>query len=324
MPRPRSELICIDDTPYYHVVSRCVRRAFLCGKDNQGKDFEHRRLWIEQRIRILSSIFGIQICSYAVMSNHLHIVVKLCPDEITALSDTQIVERWTSIYKGPSMLLSWIKEGSQEPVKQDIIDKWINERREKLSSLSTFMKCLNEPLARMANKEDNCTGHFWESRFKSQALLTEEALLSCMTYTDLNPIRAKMAETPETSDHTSIKERIKPSFDLGKAIKEQKEQGYLLHFNTRLKPLAKMEGNIKEEVQNGVLFAHNDYLELVDYTGRIINPKKRGSISDKTPPILERLGIDLTEWAENTQEFEKRYRSRFSHQRERQSFEEAA
>ena len=62
------------------------------------------------------------------------------------------------------------------------------------------MKVLNENIAKQANKEDKCTGHFWESRYKSQALLDEQAVLSCMTYVDLNPIRAAMAPTPEQSD----------------------------------------------------------------------------------------------------------------------------
>jgi hypothetical protein len=92
------------------------------------------------------------------------------------------------------------------------------------------MKCLNQPIAKMANKEDNCTGHFWEARFKSQALLTEEALITCMAYVDLNPIRALMANTPETSEHTSIKERIKPEFDLEHVREQQqKEEEIITH-----------------------------------------------------------------------------------------------
>jgi hypothetical protein len=83
------------------------------------------------------------------------------------------------------------------------------------------MKCLNESIARKANKEDGCTGHFWESRYKSQALLSEEALLSCMAYVDLNPIRTRLCNTPEASDHTSIKAHIVPSFDLMKTTNDE-------------------------------------------------------------------------------------------------------
>jgi hypothetical protein len=89
MTRPRREIVSVQDTPYYHVVSRCVRRTYLCGVDRDtGKSYEHRRQWIEDRIRILSSIFAVDILSYAVLHNHYHIVVKLCPEQ---------VEQWTEI-----------------------------------------------------------------------------------------------------------------------------------------------------------------------------------------------------------------------------------
>ena len=152
------------------------------------------------------------------------------------------------------------------------------------------MKCLNEPIARLANKEDNCSGHFWEARYKSQALLTEEALLTCMAYVDLNPIRAAMCETPEESDHTSIKERIEPTLDLAAAISQQIDQQSLQRFELPLKPLAKFEGNITEHEQQGVLFSLQQYLQLVDTTGRIIREGKRGAIPLQLSPILERLG----------------------------------
>ncbi|MCH8498598.1 MAG: transposase, partial [Marinobacter sp.] len=174
-------------------------------------------------------------------------------------------------------------------------------------SLSWFMKCLNESIARDANREDACTGHFWESRFKSQALLTEQALLSCMAYVDLNPVRAAMAETPETSNHTSIKERLTPSFNLRDAIQTQSQQGFLHQFNLPLKPLLHFEGNETNAPQQGVLFSLMDYLSLLDYTGRCIRPGKRGHIPDTQPPILNRLGITTSDWLTQATEFEVRY-----------------
>ena len=320
MTRPRKELVSVQDTPYYHVVSRCVRRSFLCGIDNSsGQNYEHRRQWIEDRIRILSSLFSIDICAYAVMSNHLHIVVKLRPDEIDSWSDKEIVNRWLCLFKGPLLIQKWQTGENLSEAQLDCVNDIIKVYRKRLGSLSWFMKCLNEPIARQANQEDNCTGHFWESRFKSQALLTEEALLSCMAYVDLNPVRAEMAPTPEESDHTSIKERLKPKFDITSAIESQKELLALRHFHSTIKPLATFEGDVRDEEQHGILFNLTDYLELVDMAGRILRDDKRGAISAHLPPILDRLEINKEEWLDNATQFEKLYLKKFARKRRRAS-----
>jgi REP element-mobilizing transposase RayT len=172
MTRPRKELVSISDTPYYHIVSRCVRRAFLCGFDQQSQhDYEHRRQWIEDRIRLLSSLFTIDICAYAVMSNHYHIVVKLDPSQAKEWSNADVINRWTSMFKGP-LLIQRQQQGHSLSVAEkntvnDIIDVW----RRRLTDLSWFMKCLNESIAKQANKEDNCTGHFWDKFFAPAKLV---------------------------------------------------------------------------------------------------------------------------------------------------------
>ncbi|MBN1009239.1 transposase, partial [Amphritea sp. ZJ14W] len=133
-------------------------------------------------------------------------------------------------------------------------------------------------IARRANQEDSCRGHFWEARFKSQALLDEQALLSCMAYVDLNPIRAGIAETPEQSAFTSVKQRIDTP-------QEQEATALTLkRFDPRQAETAAISYDL------------HDYLELVDYTGRAIHPTKRGYIAADTPPILARLGIDTDHW----------------------------
>ena len=305
MPRPRNQQISISDTPYYHCMSRCVRRAFLCGQDGT-KHYEHRRDFIEQRMRILSSVFAIDICSYAIMHNHYHLVVKI--NSSKDWSDETVIRHWLTLHKGP-LLVQRHAAGeallnAELKTVQEITQVW----RERLQDLSWFMKCLNEPIARQANREDRCSGHFWESRFVSQALLTEDALLSCMAYVDLNPIRAQLSETPEDSEHTSIKERINPIFNLAEAIKGQALPN---PFQIPLQPLASFDGNTSHNLQKGIPFGFKDYLELVDWTGRAVRDYKRGSIPSHLPPILNRLGMTTREWLVNAQRFEQLYRQRF-------------
>ncbi len=308
MPRARAELVCVSDTPFYHVISRCVRRTFLCGRDHAtGRCYEHRRGWIEERIRLLASVFAIDVAAYAVMSNHYHLVVKLCPDDVEPWSNDEVLARWCSLHKGPPLVQRYHRGDKLCAAELGRVAQYAETFRARLGDLSWFMKCLNEPIARQANREDQCTGHFWESRFKSQPLDTEEALLSCMAYVDLNPIRAAMADTPETSDHTSIKERIKPTFSLAESIQRQTEQQALNDFAVPLKPLLGFEGVIRNNFQRGILFSFEDYLELVDCTGRISRDDKRGAIDEKALPILERLNLDPGQWCERATRFEETY-----------------
>lgn len=313
MTRPRKALISLADTPYYHITSRCVRRAYLCGVDHySGRSYEHRRQWVVDRIRLLSSLFAIDICAYAVMSNHYHLVLKVCPEQLEALREDEIVDRWCALFKGPLLIQNYRNGEELKPLERAAVSDIVNVWRSKLASISWFMRCLNQPIARQANLEDKCTGKFWESRFTSHALKSEEALLSCMAYVDLNPVRAGIADRPEISSHTCVRERIDPVFDLQQAIDDQTECGDLLDFQSPLKPLLPFQNQPKNEPQAGIPFGFEDYLALVDWTGRIIRSDKRGHINASLPPILARLQITPEQWRINTTQFETIHSRRFN------------
>jgi REP element-mobilizing transposase RayT len=313
MTRPRKALISLAETPYYHITSRCVRRAFLCGVDHySGQSYEHRRQWVVDRIRLLSSLFAIDVCAYAVLSNHYHLVLKVCPEQLVDLSEEDIMDRWCALFKGPLLVQNYRNGEVLRPFERSAVTDIVNVWRSKLASISWFMRCLNQPIARQANLEDKCTGKFWESRFTSQALKSEEALLSCMAYVDLNPVRAGIAICPEASSHTSIRERIHSEFDFHEAIENQTQCGDLLDFQTPLKPLLVFENGLRNETQAGILINFQDYLNLVDWTGRIIRNDKRGHIGGSLPPILERLQITAQQWQLNTTQFESIHTKRFN------------
>ncbi|MEM9866017.1 MAG: transposase, partial [Myxococcota bacterium] len=173
MTQARSEQVDEETTRHYHCISRCVRRAFLCGYDTySGRDYEHRRQWIVDRLKFLTSVFAIDVPAYAVMANHLHLVLTLLTEVAAAWSSAEVVERYGKVF--PMGVANY--EGLSETQKAERVAEW----RGRLSSLSWMMRALNEWIARRANEEDGCTGRFWQGRFKSEALLDESALLTCM------------------------------------------------------------------------------------------------------------------------------------------------
>ena len=171
MPKPRKELVSLDATPYYHCTSRCVRRAFLCGVDHvTGESYEHRRQWVEDRILLLGTVFCMDVCAYAVMSNHHHVVVHINKAESMALDNVEVCERWHILYKGTPLTQRFLRGEALTDAELEAVKTKVELWRLQLCDISWFMRALNEPIARIANAEDNCSGRFWESRFSHQAL----------------------------------------------------------------------------------------------------------------------------------------------------------
>lgn len=295
MPLARYRLVDTKTTPYYHCISRCVRRAYLCGDDKfTGRNFDHRKQWILDRVRQLSSVFAIEVCAYAIMSNHFHLVIHVDTDSAKSWTDDEVIKRWTQLFKGPELVQRYLvgellTQGELKSVAT-LAAVW----RGRLADLSWYMRCLNEPIARRANGEDDCTGHFWEGRFKSQALLDEAALISCMTYVDLNPVRTGLCNTLEASEFTSIQERIQ----LWGRYRSRRTA------DTWLKPLSAATRSASD---TSIPITPEDYFALVDWTGRSIRQDKRGSIPDTIQPILQRLGVDERNWVSDTRHFGSRF-----------------
>ena len=204
MTYPRAHLVDAENGGLYHCLSRCVRRAWLCGEDAaSGRSFEHRKEWVEHCLLNLASIFTVNLFGYAVLSNHYHLIIETLPHEARQLTDVEVAQRWLRL--SPSL-----SEKTAQKRLAALLDNptRLAELRLRLGSLSWFMRYINEPIARRANKEDGCKGRFWEGRFQSFALLDEPAAVCGLTYVDLNPIRAAITTSVQHSPHTSIKRRI--------------------------------------------------------------------------------------------------------------------
>jgi REP element-mobilizing transposase RayT len=308
----RRNQVHIDTTPYYHCIARCVRRAFLCGDDVfSGKNYDHRKQWIVDKLKELAGIFAIDVCAYAIMSNHYHVVLHVDKEKAKTWTQEEVIDRWYQLFNG-TMLVDRLLLGEKlSKAEHQAIAKDVRKWRERLMDISWFMRCLNESIARNANEEDRCKGRFWEGRFKSQALLDEAALLTCMMYVDLNPIRAGVSKTPETSDYTSIQERLMAVAKKAKnnnANKSTNPRQHKLNASASAAELLPFIDNQRQKPINpGIPFPLKDYIELIDWTGRAVRDDKKGAIPGHIAPILQRLQLNEREWLNNVTYFGNRF-----------------
>ena len=312
MATPRKNIVSYQEVGIYHCISRCVRRAFLCGKDPlSGKCFRHRRVYIKNNLKDLSTHFCLKVGASTVQPNHLHVVIKLDPFASAPLNPEEVVRRWRRVFPHK-------RDKNRKPVEltDDELMKEIGntalvaEWRARLVDLSWFMRCLKEPIARMANKEDECKGHFWEQRFSCIRIEDDAALMACLAYVELNSVRSGEVDRPEYCDFASIQDRIKAykarrhlemAQEYEKALESKEEARKMMAWALReskadqwLCPLEELfdgwngyEGGISEE----------NYLELVDWTGRKLRDKDSGHIPEHLASILERMEVDIQNWA---------------------------
>ena len=275
MTTPRSDTVIAEES-CYHCISRCVRRAYLYGQDSySGKNYDHRKDWIRDRLQFLVTVFCIEVLACALMDNHLHLLIRTQPEFLQSLSDWDIARLWLTLYPPPH------GEATEEEIRVLVQNgKRMAHLRERLGSVSWFMKSLNEFIARKANREDECKGRFWEGRFRCQRMDSESALLGCAVYIDLNPVRAGKAQTPEESTFTSAYERI----DLLKNGKGEEDL-----WLAPIQDTGKRRGFLS--------ISREEYLSILDETGRVIKNDKRGAIPKELEPILIRLGIKPGGWS---------------------------
>ena len=276
MTYARAHLVDPDTDGFYHCISRCVRRGWLCGIDAvTGTSYEHRKDWVESRILTLCEIFTLNLSSYAVMSNHYHVVVEIKPSEAKMLNDEEVAQRWLRLSSKKR------QDNANREIERLLGNpERIEELRQRLGSLSWFMKYMNEPLARAANREDGCKGRFCEGRFKSIALLDEPAVVGCMAYVDLNPVRAGITDKPEEAPYTSIRRRM---------VKGESDA----------RPLVALE-------KLGLTLP--SYLELLRWTARVRNggvARPQGQVRQ----TLQRLGHEPAQWLTTVKAHRFKYRA---------------
>ncbi len=287
MTRSRSDLIPESSHGVFHLVTRCVRRERLLDRGDR-KTLLCRGLagWLRH--------MGIDVLAYAIMGNHVHVVVRLRPDVVAGWGDLEVARHALAVLpvrSGPGLEPLSVTPALVERYGDNA--KWLKEQRSRLSSPSWLLRLVKQEMSRRANAEDGCTGHFWEKRFTSVALLDAAATLACMVYVDLNPLRAGMVKVPEDSLFTSIRHRI--ARVRSSARSDQTAEDSDLGVQLTAMPNCSPPNEWTSEQQRWGI-SEADYIDIVDETARQVAAGKRGVLAPTALPIVQRLGIKPEAW----------------------------
>lgn len=216
--RKRSSLINPDEINIVHAVAKTVRNLFLIGEDfSTNSDYSHRKDWVFSIMEFQASLMAVDILDFAIMSNHLHFVLRSRPDIVKAFDDQEVARRWLTLC--PRSRRRTIVDGKAvyvpNPPSPEQIAELANNKdeikkiRQQLSSISWWMRLLCQKVAQRANYEDGISmGHFFKGRFHATLINDEPHLLGCSVYVDLNAIKAAMAETLDGYEYVSASVRI--------------------------------------------------------------------------------------------------------------------
>lgn len=309
---PRREVIDPNEINVVHCINRTVRRCYLLGDDAfSGKNFDHRKIWIEELLVHFAAHFGIDLIAYSLLSNHYHLILRNRPDVVAQWDDREVARRWLMICpparcKGKP---SRPTEAELDTIRRNP-DK-LAEIRRRLSDISWWMRLLNQRVAQRANREEEETGRFWQDRYRAIRLLDEEALVACMAYVELNPLRAGLTDRIEESEHTSIKRRIEGAMARQRQASATHRDALLAKLtlgeaDTPVGPVASRSGTRCSD--KGVLsMSLESYVNLLDWTARQVAPGKRGVTPQETPPVLQRLGLSQSVWLELIESFDQAF-----------------
>ena len=331
----RSHIVAKGEVGVYHCWNRCVRRAFLCGYDRfTRKNYNYRRGWIRKLQQQLARLFAIEIAFHAEMQNHIHLILRTRPDIAATWSDEEVVKRWLQIAQLKRGRRDEPSEPTEARIQKELARKGrVQQLRARLSDVSWFMGALCENIARRSNIEDGCTGRFWETRFSCRDLASESAILICGIYVDLNPIRAGEARVPEQARYTSAFDRIEGrKLRQAAAVLGQAQQssdrldssgtadtepmppdGWLCELTLASGPDVDVQAGLRSSTpwrasDKGIVsLSLDEYLQLLDWTGRKLAAGKRGSIPAELAPILDRLEIHPSAWLDAIEGFEKKF-----------------